>query len=119
VGDAFQRKISALQRSDGISPPYGILGAIVNNVWSVGCDEATAKVNMMTFPLFINYSFPDFYLTFSPIVTANSEVSNGQQWLVPLGLGVEKLPRVGSKGLPINVNIGYYSNLVRPDNAAT
>ena len=99
-------------------PGQWVLGAFVNNVWSVGGDEATAKVNLMTFQPFINNNFPDFYLTFSPIVTANWEASNGQQWLVPLGLGVGKLLRVGSKGHPINVNVSYYNNVVKPDDAA-
>jgi hypothetical protein len=99
-------------------PGRWVLGALINNVWSIGGDGTTAKVNVMTLQPFINYNFPDFYFTFSPVITANWEASSGQQWTVPLGLGAGKLLRVGSKGPPINVNVSYYSNVVRPDNAA-
>jgi hypothetical protein len=99
-------------------PGAWVVGAVVNNVWSIGGDEATAKVNVMTLQPFINYNLPDFYFTFSPVITANWVASSGQQWTVPLGLGAGKVLKVGSKGLPINVNVSYYSNVVRPDNAA-
>ena len=94
------------------------MGAIVNNVWSVGGDEAAPKVNVLTLQPLISYNFPDFYFAFSPIVTANWDASSGQQWTASLSLGVGKLLRVGSKGLPINVNVSYYNNVVKPDNAA-
>jgi hypothetical protein len=99
-------------------PGAWVVGAVVNNVWSIGGDEATAKVNVMTIQPFINYNFPDFYFTFSPVITANWVASSGQQWTVPLGLGAGKVLKVGSKGLPINVNVSYYNNVVKPDNAA-
>ena len=45
--------------------------------------------------------------------------SHGQQWLVPLGLGVGKLLSVGRKGLPTSANVSYCNNVVKPDNVAT
>jgi hypothetical protein len=77
------------------------------------------SVNFMTLQPFLNYNFPGFYLTFSPIITANWEAASGQAWTVPLGLGLGKLLRVGSKGVPINVNVSAYDNVVKPDAGAS
>ena len=91
------------------------LGGIVNNIWSYAGDEAAGDVNMLTFQPFINYNFPQWYLTCAPILTANWEAPSGQQWIVPLGLGAGKLFRVGDKKLPINVGVSAFDNVVKPD----
>ena len=49
-------------------------------------DENAPDVNNMLIQYFINYDFPGFYLTSAPIITANWEASEGQQWIVPLGI---------------------------------
>lgn len=100
-------------------PGPWVVGALVNNVWSFAGASGAADVNFMTLQPFLNYNFGTaFYLTFQPIITANWEAPSGQQWTVPLGLGVGKLFRIGSKGLPINLNIGAYDNVVKPDGTA-
>jgi hypothetical protein len=68
----------------------------------------------MSFQPFINYNFPKFYLTYSPIWTANWEAESGNQWTVPLGLGAGKLVKLGGK-LPVNLNASYFYNVVSPD----
>jgi len=95
-------------------PGKWVLGGLINNVWSFAGDEYRADVNFMTFQPFINYNFPEFYLTFSPIMTANWEDEIGNQWTVPLGLGAGKLVKLGGK-LPVTLSASYYYNVVSPD----
>lgn len=99
-----------------IMPGQWVVGGLVNNVWSFAGEENAADVNFFTFQPFINYNFPDFYLTFSPIISSNWKAQSGQQWTVPLGAGIGKLIRFGK--LPVNCNVSYYNNLVKPDYGA-
>ena len=95
-------------------PGKWVVGGVINNIWSFAGDDDRSDVNFMTFQPFINYNFPKFYLTFSPIITANWEEDSDQQWTVPLGAGVGKLVKLGGK-LPINLNASYFYNVVTPD----
>lgn len=92
-------------------PGKWVLGGLINNVWSFAGDENRSDVNFMTFQPFINYNFPKFYLTFSPIISANWEAESGNQWTVPVGIGAGRLVKLGGK-LPVNLNANYYYNVV-------
>jgi len=95
-----------------------VYGALVNNVWSVSEDQDRGKVSQFLAQPFINYNFPSSpgrYLTFSPIMTANWEAENGQKWLVPLGLGIGQITRLGKQ--PVNLQAAFYYNVERPDGA--
>jgi hypothetical protein len=92
-----------------------VLGGLVNNIWSFG-GSRDDRYNTMTLQPFINYNIPGSpgtYVSFSPIVTANWEARSGQQWTVPLGLAVGQVLPIGNQ--PINVQLGAYYNVVRPD----
>ena len=52
-------------------------------------------------------------MTSAPIITANWEVEDGQQWVVPFGGGIGKLIALGK--LPVNTTAKYYYNVVTPD----
>jgi len=95
-------------------PGQWVIGALLNNVWSFAGQENKPDVNFMTFQPFINYNLPNFYFTYSPVVTANWEAESGNQWTVPVGLGLGKLIKIGGK-LPVNLNASYYYNVVAPD----
>lgn len=97
-------------------PGNWVVGGLINNIWSVAGDENKSDVNFFTFQPFINYNFPDFYFTFSPVITANWEEDSDNQWTVPLGIGVGKLIKLGK--LPVNFNVSYYNNVVKPEFAA-
>ena len=99
-----------------VMPDKWVVGGLINNIWSVAGDENRADVNFFTFQPFINYNFPSFYLTFSPIITANWEADSDNQWTVPLGIGAGKLIRLGK--LPVNFNVSYFNNVVKPDYSA-
>lgn len=91
-----------------------VLGALMNNQWSVG-GWGDRAVNALLLQPFINYNLPGgWYLTSSPIVTADWKADKaGDVWTVPLGGGVGKLFRVGTQ--PINVQLLAYGNVAKPE----
>jgi hypothetical protein len=96
-----------------------VYGALINNVWSVSKDEGRRDVNQLLLQPFVNYNFPKSpgrYLTFAPIITADWEADNGQQWTVPLGLGIGQIARFGKQ--PVNMQASAYYNVEKPDDAA-
>jgi hypothetical protein len=99
-------------------PGRWVVGGVINNIWSFAGDESRSDVNFMTLQPFINYNFPKFYLTYSPIISANWEAESGNQWTVPLGMGIGKLVKLGGK-LPLNLNANYFYNVVSPTFGAT
>ena len=71
----------------------------------------------MTAQYFLNYNFPaGFYVTSSPIITADWEADSGDPWTLPIGGGFGKVIRFGK--LPINMSLQGYWNAVHPDNGA-
>ena len=93
-----------------------VIGLLAQNVWSFagpsGSDNPT--VNSFLAQPFINYNLPDgWYLTTSPIITADWTATGSNQWTVPVGGGIGKIFKIGK--LPFNANLGAYYNVARPD----
>jgi hypothetical protein len=104
---------------------HWVFGALINNQWSVG-GWGEKPVNAMLLQPFVNYNLPDgWYLTTSPIVTADWKADRGGDvWTVPVGGGVGKLFRLGQilpledhpiAKLPINTQLAAYGNVVKPE----
>ena len=96
-----------------------LYGALVNNIWSVGGDNDRPDVNNMLIQPFVNYNFPKHpgrYLTTSPIITANWEADSDDRWVVPLGLGIGQIMKIGDQ--PINLQASAYYNVEKPENGA-
>jgi len=69
-----------------------VYGALVNNLWSFSGTSGPGGVsnayNSFLLQPFVNYNFGEgWYVTSSPIVTANWLAPAGQQWTVPVGGG--------------------------------
>ena len=97
-------------------PGHWVIGALVNNMWSFAGDTQRKRVSQMTAQYFVNYNLEHgWYLTSSPIVTANW-VAKGQQWTIPFGGGVGRVFKIGDQ--PVNAQIAAYYNAVRPNDAA-
>jgi len=91
-------------------PGPWVLGVLVRQIWSV----AGASSSTMLIQYFVNYNFAGgWYLTSSPILTADWNAPAGQQWVVPFGAGGGKTFLIGR--LPFNGNVTAYYNAVRPD----
>ena len=90
---------------------FGILG---QNIWSFAGDGDRSDVNQMLIQYFVNYNLPDgWYLTSSPIITANWEADSDNTWTVPFGGGFGKIFRIGK--LPVNTQVQAYYNVEKPD----
>lgn len=107
----------------GAGPTFGaltirgpwVIGAIINNVWSFAGDEDRKAVNRMFLQPFVNYNFRGgSYVNLVPKITADWEAHGSERWTVPIGGGVGKILRIGA--LPLDVQVGAYYNVVRPDN---
>lgn len=97
-------------------PGRWVLGAVVNNLWRIAGSSSTTAINAFFVQPFINYNLSrGWALSTAPSITANWNAPSGQQWTVPIGLGVSKITRVGSQAM--NVSLQYYHNVARPDAA--
>jgi hypothetical protein len=94
-----------------------VYGALTNNIWSVSGNKRGGSYNNATLQPFVNYNFRGgFYLTSSPIITADWTAPSSDRWTVPVGGGVGKIFHLGK--LPVNAQLAAYYNVVRPDNGA-
>jgi len=89
-----------------------VFGALANQQWSVtGWGDSVSQLLIQPF---VNYNLADgWYLTSSPIMTANWKADSGDKWTVPVGAGVGKLFKVGK--LPINTSLAGYYNAEKPN----
>ena len=97
-----------------VQPGKWTLGLLVNNLWSVAGSSSRPDVNSMTLQYFINYNLKKgYYLTASPINSANWNAPSGNVWLVPFGGGIGRIMRLGFQ--PVNVSVQVYGYVKRPD----
>jgi hypothetical protein len=93
-----------------------VVGVLANNIWSFASTGKGSNVNQMLIQPFANYNFPHgWYLTSSPIITANW-LASGAKWTVPVGGGFGRLFKVGE--LPINMQLAAYYNVETPKGGA-
>jgi hypothetical protein len=90
-----------------------VIGVLAQNVWSYCGDHDRNYVNQMLVQPFINFNLPDgWYLTTSPIITADWHADSDERWTVPVGGGVGRLFKIGK--LPVNMQLASYYNVVHP-----
>ena len=97
-------------------PKPWTVGLLVRNLWSFAGQSNRDSVNSFLTQFFINYNLPGgWYLTSSPVITANWQAPAGERWTVPLGGGVGKIIRLGP--IPLNLQVQGFGNVVAPENA--
>jgi hypothetical protein len=70
-----------------------VLGALINNLWTLADEGGSPEVNQFTLQLFINHNFSKGWaVAFSPIITANCDAPSGEEWTVPLGAESPRQP---------------------------
>jgi len=71
----------------------------------------------MTLQPFLNYNLPKgWYLTASPLITANWEAGEDNRWTVPIGGGIGRIFKIGHQA--INANLAAYYNVLTPETLA-
>ena len=95
-------------------PGRWVVGSLFSNVWSFTHDDDDEKVNLFTWQPFVNYNLDDgWYLSASPLVTANWEADSDNRWTVPLGGGFGRVFRVGTQAY--NASLQGFYNVETPD----
>ena len=96
------------------SQGHWLFGSLVQNLFSVAGPSSRPDVSQMLLQPFVNYNLRHgWYLTSSPIITANWEAKPDQRWTVPVGGGFGRIIRVGKQ--PVNVYTQFFGNAKRPD----
>jgi opacity protein-like surface antigen len=96
-----------------VTPGHWVIGVLVNNQWSVGGNPLRQNVNEFLTQPFINYNMAHgWYLTSSPVITANWLAASDQRWTVPIGGGFGRIFKIGEQ--PVSANIAGYYNVVHP-----
>jgi hypothetical protein len=100
-------------------PGHWVYGALATQLWSLTGKSEREGVNLTTIQPFLNYNFEEgWYVTSSPIVTANWEAEGGDnKWTVPVGGGLGRLIRLDR--LPINLQAQAFYNVVKPEDDPT
>lgn len=99
-------------------PGKWVVGAVGNNVWRIAGDTSTTAISAFFVQPFLNYNLKrGWSLAYAPSITANWNAASGQQWTVPVGIGVSKVDMIGKQ--PVSLSLQYYHNVVRPDAAGS
>jgi hypothetical protein len=73
-------------------PKPWTIGVLVSNDWSIAGSGSRPSVNQVLMQPFLNYNLQKgWYLSTSPIITADWKASSGNVWVVPLGGGVGRV----------------------------
>ena len=98
------------------TPGHWVIGILVNNQWSVGGNPLRQSVNEFLAQPFVNYNMAHgWFLTSSPLITANWLAAPGQQWTVPVGGGIGRIFKLGDQ--PVSAYVSAYYNVVHPTGA--
>ena len=92
-----------------------VYGGLINQLWSYTSEDP--EVNKMLIQPFLNYNMDaGWYLTGSPIITADWTADSNNRWTVPVGGGIGRLVRIGK--LPVNFSVQAYYNVETPDSGS-
>ncbi len=95
-----------------------VVGGLISNVVSVAGDSDRRDISLLTMQPFVNYNLArGWYLTTSPLITADWKADSDNRWTVPVGGGVGRVFRVGHQAL--NVQLQAFDNVSHPDGAAS
>ena len=98
-----------------ITPGHLVMGVLVNNQWSVGGNPLRQKVNEFLAQPFINYNMAHgWFLTNSPLITANWLAAPGQQWTVPIGGGFGRVFKLGDQPVSAKYDPPTTTSFVQP-----
>jgi len=93
-------------------PSNWVLGILFQNVWDFA-GSGDGSVNKMTLQPILNFNLAKgWYLTSTPVITANWDAGDNNVWTVPVGAGVGKMSKFGKQ--PVDLKIVYYNYVEKP-----
>ncbi|HEV3330845.1 MAG TPA: neuromedin U [Bryobacteraceae bacterium] len=94
-------------------PQHWTLGFLSNNVWSFAGNKGRPRVNQFLTQYFVTRNMEHgWFVTSSPILTANWRAQRDNQWLIPFGGGFGKITRFFDQ--PMVWQIHAYYNAIHP-----
>lgn len=97
-----------------ISGPW-VIGALANHIWSF---DDNHTINLTTIQPFVNYNFHGgWYLTTSPVITADWKAKSNARWTAPIGGGFGRVFKLGEQA--VNMQLAAYYNAVTPSGGAS
>lgn len=94
-----------------------VLGGLASQLWPLSDAGDEPETDLLTPQPFVNYNFGHRWaMSFSPIITANWDASDGNEWTVPIGVGLTRTTVFNRR--PMNIGVTYYHNVERPDGSA-
>jgi hypothetical protein len=93
-----------------------VIGGLVNDLVSVAGISYRKNVHQMLVQPFVDYNFSHgWYLTSSPIITADWKAPSGSRWTVPLGGGIGKIFSLGNQHM--NAGLQAFDDVVHAHEA--
>lgn len=97
-----------------ITGPW-VIGGLVNHLWSF---DDNHTVNLTTIQPFVNYNFHGgWYLTTSPVITADWKAKSSDRWTLPIGGGFGRVFKIGEQA--VNMQLAAYYNAITPTGGAS
>jgi hypothetical protein len=97
-----------------VMPKSWVIGILGRQLWSVAGSSDRSNVSQLLLQPFVNYNLPEgWYLTSSPIITANWNATPGNKWNFPLGGGIGKILKIGEQ--PINIGLQAFDYVQSPN----
>ncbi len=94
-----------------------VVGGLISQLWPMVDTGDDTETNLLTMQPFVNYNFGRGYaLTWAPIISANWNAPDGEEWTVPVGVGISRTVVFNRR--PISLNVQYYHNVERPQGSA-
>jgi hypothetical protein len=94
-----------------------VIGGLVNQYWTYYDEGGDPETNLFVFQPFVYYNFGGGWaLAFSPIWTANWDAPDGEEWTIPLGLGISRTTVFGRR--PMTLGVQFYRNVEHPSSGA-
>jgi len=79
--------------------------------------KLTSDWSVVVLQPFVNCNFGQGWaLAFAPLIAANWDAADGNEWTVPLGIGITRTTVFN--GRPMTLGVQYYGNATKPDGAA-
>lgn len=92
-----------------------LIGALVGHIWSF---DENRTVSLTTMQPFVNYNFSEgWYLTTSPVITADWRAKSNDRWTLPIGGGFGRVFKIGHQ--PVNMQLAAYYNAITPSGGAS
>jgi hypothetical protein len=95
-------------------PGNWVVGLLASNIWDVASSGDQPDINRFNFQPIVNYNLQKgWYLSSTPVLTANWEAESGEKWSIPVGGGVGRLMRFGDQ--PVDFKFAAYKYSEAPE----